>query len=100
MGKTMTRTKSKSSRKNRKTFSLSQGAVAFLKQLRSMRQAESLTAALETLILEEKERRKREELDAQFSAYYDSLTDEEVKEQREWAELTGRSLLSSRETSE
>jgi uncharacterized damage-inducible protein DinB len=43
-------------------------------------------------VREEKLRRAQEELNAQISAFYDSFTEEELREEREWAEFAASQL--------
>ncbi len=78
--------------KLRKTFSLSRNALAYLEGIKRSRGAQSLTAALETLVQEQQQREALERLNQEISAYYDSLTQEEMEEQRAWAEGVARGL--------
>jgi hypothetical protein len=36
---------------------------------------------------------KRREIDAAYKEYYDTASDEELAEQREWAEMTGPNIF-------
>ena len=36
---------------------------------------------------------KRQDLDASITAYYDSISDEELADEREWAEMAGPNVL-------
>jgi hypothetical protein len=63
--------------------------VAFLSELRKRRRAASDSEALDLLLRESMTIRKREALDACVAAYYDSATDEELREELEWAEMAG-----------
>ena len=78
--------------KARKTFSLSQENLEFLETVRRRQKAASLTAALEMILEQEKQRREVSQLDSTISQYYDSLSDEEVEEQRNWGEFAGKGL--------
>lgn len=81
-----------SGRKQRRTFSLAPDVTHFLKEFRAKIQAPSDTAALEALVREQKLRRDQEVLDAQISAFYDSLSEEELREEREWADFAASQL--------
>lgn len=78
--------------KQRRTFSLAPDVTSFLDEFRARIHAPSATAALEALVREEKLRRAQEELNAQISAFYDSLSEEELREEREWAEFAASQL--------
>lgn len=78
--------------KARKTFSLSKEILEFLEAVRKHQKADSLTAALEMILREEKQRRELKELNSTISQYYDSLSNEEVAEQRNWGEFTAKHL--------
>jgi hypothetical protein len=36
---------------------------------------------------------KRQEIEAGFKAYYDSISEDELTEEREWAEMAGANIL-------
>jgi hypothetical protein len=44
-----------------------------------------------------REQEARERLEAETTAYYNSLTDAEVEEERAWGEIAGRHLVSGTE---
>jgi len=73
-------------RKERVTVSLSAGALRFLRTLQRQENSPSLSASVENMI--EKTRRARElaDLDASVSAYYNSLSEAEMREESAWAE--------------
>jgi len=48
---------------------------------------------VETLVQEQQQREALERLNQEVSAYYDSLTAEEIAEQQEWGEFAGGALL-------
>jgi hypothetical protein len=70
-----------------KTFRLSVEADAFLQRLREERHAESDSDALEALLSEQIEAEKLRAIEEATTKYYDSLTDEEVEEERAWGEF-------------
>jgi predicted CopG family antitoxin len=74
----------KTRRKQAKTFSLSEDAIAVLENYKSERRSNSLTAALEEIIRDW----KRVRLQAQFTTYYDSLSDEEANSEKAWGEFS------------
>ena len=69
-----------SRRKQPRTFSLSQDVIDVLECVKNERRVESLTAAFEEIVREW----KKNYLAAQVTAYYDSLSDEEVERQKQW----------------
>ena len=74
----------KTKRKQAKTFSLSEDVIAVVENYKSERRSNSLTAALEEIILDW----RRVRLQAQFTAYYDSLSDEEANAEKAWGEFS------------
>ncbi|MGA9072338.1 MAG: hypothetical protein WB424_18910 [Terracidiphilus sp.] len=84
-------------RKIKRSFTLAPECVAFVEDTRQRRQAGSDSEALDLLLREAMLEVKRQELEAGITAYYDSITDEEMAEEREWAEMAGSSLLLSAE---
>lgn len=77
-------TRQKSRRKQARTFSLSEDAIAAVENYKSERRSNSLTAALEEIIRDW----KRARFQAQFTAYYDSLSDDEANEEKGWGEFS------------
>jgi hypothetical protein len=67
--------------------------VAFVSEIRRRREAASDSEALDLLLKEMLLEDKRRDLDAAFKAYYDTAGDEELLEQREWAEGTGPNMF-------
>jgi hypothetical protein len=70
-------------RKQARTFSLSEDVIAVVENYKSERRSNSLTAALEEIIRDW----KRDRLQAQFTAYYDSLSVEEASAEKAWGEF-------------
>ena len=79
--------KAQSSRKAKRTFSLSRQTVAFLESERRARRQKSLSAVLEEIIRSQQEEKDMERVSAAFTRYYDSLTPEEIAEDRAWGEF-------------
>ena len=77
-----------SRRKRPRTFSLSDDVVQVLENYKRQRKADSLTAAFEQIVRDWKQAR----LGEQFTAYYDSLSPEEVKEETEWGKFSESQL--------
>jgi hypothetical protein len=79
--------------KRRRTFTLSPESLAYLEQEARHRKLDSQSAFLDALLQEKSMEQRRAALEANVTAYYDSLTDEEVEEQRAWGELAQQSLV-------
>jgi len=80
-------------RKVKRSFTLAPESVAFLTETRKKRRARSDSEALNLLLQESMQARKLEEISAAVTAYYDNASDEELKEQREWAEMAGPNMF-------
>ena len=81
------------SRKMKRSFTLTPEAVAFVGETRQKRGAGSDSEALDLLLREAMLGAKRQEIDAAYKAYYDTASDEELAEQREWAEMVGPNIF-------
>src|SRR5271166_2785289 len=79
--------------KQRRTFTLSPESLAYLEQQARERKLASQSAFLDELLLEKTAELRRTALEANVAAYYDSLSDEEVEDQRAWGELAQQSLV-------
>lgn len=66
--------------------------MAFLSETREKRRAGSDSEALDLLLRELMLEAKRQAIDAAYKEYYDTASDEELAEQREWAELTAPNM--------
>jgi len=82
--------------RERITISLSPDKVRFLKSHSRKRGVQSVSALVERLISEAQRREQYDQLNAHVSQYYDSLSEQEREEQRNWGEL-GALALTSRE---
>ena len=77
----------------KRSFTLSAEAVAFLGETRRKRKLGSDSEALDLLLRELMLEAKRQAIDAAYKEYYDTASDEELAEQREWAEMTGPNIF-------
>lgn len=80
-------------RKLKCSFTLTPESVAFVRQSRVRLQAASDSEALDLLLREKMLAAKQAEIEAAVKDYYDNASEEELKEQREWAELAGPNLF-------
>jgi len=74
-------------RKEKKTFSLTRESVSYLESLRKGKKRRSTSAVLEELIRAQRRASEMERISASVTRYYDSLTKEEVAEERAWGEF-------------
>jgi len=74
-------------RKEKKTFSLTRESVSYLESLRKGKKRRSTSAVLEELIRQQRRASEMERISASVTRYYDSLTKEEVAEERAWGEF-------------
>jgi len=86
---------SRTEAKAKKSYTLSKDSVAFLESLRKKHGARSVSSVLDDLVQEARREEQKREYEAQVTAYYDSLTDEERQEERGWAELGMHALQES-----
>lgn len=76
-----------SSRKARKTFSLSKESVSYLESLRKARKGGSISSVLEELIRQRRQSEEMKRISASVTRYYDSLTPDEEAEDRAWGDF-------------
>jgi uncharacterized membrane-anchored protein YjiN (DUF445 family) len=88
----ISRTINKSQRKAKKSFTLSVESVAFLEEMQKKSSAESVSAILEEIIQAIRREEQRAATDRAMTDYYDSLSDEEVAEEKQWGEFARRAL--------
>ena len=81
------------SRKVKRSFTLAPESVAFIRETRQRRRTGSDSEARDLVLRESDLARKRAELDAAVTAYYDSASDQELREQHEWAEMAGPNMF-------
>jgi hypothetical protein len=79
-------------RRIKRSFTLTPEAVAFLTETRQARQAGSDSEALDLLLRELKLEANRQELEAATKAYYDNASETELSEQRDWARQTSGNM--------
>jgi hypothetical protein len=78
--------------KRRRTFTLSPESLAYLDEQARQRKLGSQSAFLDELLREKTMEMRRAALEANATAYYDSLSEEERQEQPAWGELAEQSL--------
>jgi len=76
------------SKKQPRTFSLSKDVIDILERYKNERKAASLTAAVEEIVRQW----TRVRLAQQVTVYYDSLSDEEVAEEKNWGAFSETQL--------
>ena len=74
-------------RKAKKTFSLSRQSVMYLESLRKEKRSKSVSSILEEIIRQQQQTREMERISASVTSYYDSLTAEEIAEDRAWGDF-------------
>jgi len=72
-------------RREKRTFSLSAEAVAYLDAL--AQDYQSASEALDTLIREKRAETERQRVSASIRNYYDSISEDEREENRRWGEF-------------
>ena len=80
----------KSHRKAKKSYTLSLESVEFLESLRKKRRAPSISASLDEILQHIRCDQERLTVERQLAQYYDSLSDEEMKEDVKWGEFAMR----------
>jgi hypothetical protein len=83
-----------SQRKERITVSLSRDSVRFLRAFRSRTNSPSLSAAFEKIVADLQGAAEKAKLDENTRAYYDSLSPEQMEENKAWGKL-GEAALQS-----
>ncbi|MGA8273933.1 MAG: hypothetical protein WB919_20385 [Candidatus Sulfotelmatobacter sp.] len=79
--------KSSTTRKKKKTFSLSRQAVTYLEALRHEQRGKSVSSVLEEIIRQQQQAKEMERISASVTRYYDSLSAEEIAEDRAWGDF-------------
>ena len=74
-------------RKIRKTYTLSHEAIEILETERKQRKADSASSALEEMLQERRQQKQMEKIANAITHYYDSLSEEEMNEDRLWGEF-------------
>ncbi len=83
----MPTTSKKTARKAKKSYTLSPESLAFLETLRKRRRAASISSVLEEILQAIRRRQERAGIEKSVTAYYSSLSDQEVAEQAQWGEF-------------
>ncbi len=86
----------RNAKKERVTVSLSRDSVKFLRSFRDQVKAPSVSALLESILANLKGAHEVDQLNARVSAYYDSLSDGDVREDAAWGRF-GQSALAANE---
>ncbi len=73
--------------KQRKSFTLSKQSLSYLEQIKSEAHLDSISAAVEKLIEENRRERQLRIVSDSVSAYCDSLSAREQQRDREWGEF-------------
>ena len=81
------------SRRVKKSFTLAPDVLAFVVETRRKRKTGSDSEALNLLLQEQMLEAKLREMDAAVKEYYDNASDEELQEQKEWAQGTARNMF-------
>jgi hypothetical protein len=79
--------KSSTVRKEKKTFSLSRQSLRFLEALRKERRSRSVSSVLEEIIRQQRQVKEMNSISASVSSYYDSLTDQQMEQDRAWGKF-------------
>ena len=79
--------KSSTTRKEKKTFSLSRQSLRFLEALRKERQSRSVSSVLEEIIRQQQQAKEMKSISASVSSYYDSLPDQQMEADRAWGQF-------------
>ena len=74
-------------RRIKKSYSISVEAESFIRKVRKARKIASDSEALDILLRESIEVHRKSAVDAAYKAYYDSASDQELEEEKSWAEF-------------
>ena len=85
----------RSEHKTRLTVSLEPRTVRFLKQRKDEVKARTMSACVENIIAECREKTEMDGINAQMLAFYDGMTDQERDENKAWGGLSERELIGS-----
>lgn len=73
--------------KQRRSFTLSKESISFLERERRQARIASVSAFLDQLIQQCRRQKEQQRIEASITRYYDSLSPEEVDEEKDWAEF-------------
>jgi len=74
-------------RRVKKSYSISVEAESFVRKVRKTRKIASDSEALDILLRESIEVHRKSAVDAAYKAYYDSASDQELEEEKSWADF-------------
>jgi hypothetical protein len=77
----------RSARKARVSFTLSQDSVEFIHRFKTLDNSPSVSAAVDKVIESFRRAHEMEALNANITAYYDSLSPTEIREDSAWGDL-------------
>lgn len=92
-GANMPTTISKQGRKIKKSFSISPESDFFIRRMSKERRTKSESETLDVLLRELMAIRQQHAIEAAYSDYYDSLTEEGVAEERSWGAFSETQLV-------
>jgi hypothetical protein len=75
-------------RKERRTYTLSGEAISILEAEKMERHAKSASAALEELLKDRRRQKEMADVAASISGYYDSLSEDEIREDQLWGQFS------------
>ncbi|HET9408015.1 MAG TPA: hypothetical protein VFO39_12320 [Candidatus Sulfotelmatobacter sp.] len=73
--------------KAKRTFSLSRDVVSYLEAVRREKKRPSLSSVVEEMVRQQQQAKEMERISAAFTHYYDSLTPEQIAEDRAWGDF-------------
>jgi hypothetical protein len=73
--------------KDKKSFTISRQSVEFLELMRRKRKARAVSAVLEEILQAARREQERQDANLAVTAFYDSLSDDEVKEEAAWGQF-------------
>lgn len=80
-------------RRMKKSFTLAPDVLAFVVETRRKRKTGSDSEALNLLLQEQMLEARRREIDAAIKEYYDTASDEELRDQEEWARGASQNMF-------
>lgn len=86
--RTVSKTPARQAPQAKKSFTLSRSSVVFLERLREQQNAPSTSAVLDQLLREAEEQQRKSAFERAMVAYYDTLPEEEQKEQQRWGNFS------------
>lgn len=87
-------------RKLKRSFTLSPEIVGFVVETRQNRGAGSDSEALDMIVREAMLAVRRQQIDDAYKDYYDTASDEELKEQGKWADLVAPNMFIEMDTAQ